>query len=385
MDAKAIRDNTMIEASGRSDAFSEGPQERTYRHMALADWDKSEVIADRQGRQIVNREHGLALREDGTARMIYVGDPPWHGMGTKLDKPATSAEAIVTAGLEDDVELVDLVAEDDGTKVDHRLCRNARTKVHYGVVGASYRPIQNRECFAFLDSLAADRSIEYHTAGAINDGQRIWLLAKLPGVLRVGDSDDTIDKYLLLMNAHDGRGAGRCLFTPDRVVCRNTLAIALANGGEAGITIRHKGNIMNKVAEAQRVLGLAIRFYDDLSPIIDGMAAHKPSARQVKNYFETLYPDPEDEEKERAAENARAIRGVLHDLFETGAGNDMPKVKGSTWAMYNAVTEYTDHIYTPGKMTDVGKSKRLESMWYGPISRLKREAYSMATELAGVN
>src|SRR5262245_43101901 len=160
-----------------------------------------------------------------------------------------------------------------------------------GVVSDKYCPVQNKQAFGFLDAVVADGGLRYHTAGALGQGEKIFLLAKLPGHIRVKATDDLVDKYLLLSNAHDGSAALRVLFTPVRVVCQNTLSIALRRGHNQGVRIRHNGNLTAKIQEAQRVLGLATRFYDDAQAKIDRLASITPTQAQLEKYFKTLYPD----------------------------------------------------------------------------------------------
>ena len=238
--------------------------------------------------------HNLAQTKDGKAAMFYFGEAPWHKLGTKLENPATAAEAIEAAGLNYNVELVPLFTQ-AGIPVPRRqgVIRSDTNQI-LGTVGQGYTPIQNSEAFQFLDSVVADGGLRYHTAGALGKGERIWMLAKLPGHIRVKNTEDITDKFLLLHNSHDGSSCLRVHFTPIRVVCQNTLAIAERNGRGQGIRIMHKGNLESKVHEAQKVLGLANRFYDDLQPKIDLLAGYIPTRDQLQQFFSTLYPDPVD-------------------------------------------------------------------------------------------
>ncbi len=357
-------------------------------------WDASELIRGASGIVTRNREHGLSLREDGTAEMMYTNEAPWHALGTRLDGPATSKEAIVAAGMDWPVETEPLFTG-DGTAVNARAVRRMIRQLTeageslapgdiLGVVSPGWRAIQNVEAFAFADALAAEKKIVFHTAGVIGRGERVWMMGQIPGHIRVGKTDDIVEKYLLFSNCHDGTGALRVLWTPERVVCRNTLALALARGEGAGVTIRHTGEIGQKLAEAQRVLGLAERFYDDLGPMADALARYQPRARQVEAYFAALYPDPEDPEVHaRALENARKTRDVLGGLFENGEGQDIPGVRGSAWCAYHAVTEFLDHVRPASKVRP--STRRLESLWFGQDAKIKRDAWALAAEMAGVN
>ena len=243
-----------------------------------------------------------------------------------------------------------------------------------------YRPIQNHQCFGFLDSVVADGRLRYHTAGALGKGEKVWMLAKLPGEIRVKNSDDVTQEFLLLSNSHDGSSSLRVFFTPIRVVCANTLGIAERRSQGQGVSIIHKGDLATKVGEAQEILGFANRFYDDLGERINRLASHYPSGRQLDVYFKSLYPDHE-EGQNRRSEN---IRSKLLQLFENGVGQDIPQIRHTSWAAFNAVTEFVDHHRSTRGQTPVEKaSRRLESAWFGSGARLKGEAWRLAREMAG--
>ena len=322
--------------------------------------------------------HNLATTNGRTA-MAYFGEAPWHKLGTKLENPATAAEAIEAAGLNYQVELVPLFTQ-AGNQVPRRqgVVRSDTSQI-LGTVGKGYTPIQNAEAFQFLDSVVADGGLRYHTAGALGQGEKIWMLAKLPGSIRVNGTEDITDKFLLLHNSHDGSSCLRVHFTPVRVVCQNTLVIAERNGRGQGISIMHKGNLDQKIREAQKVLGLANRFYDDLQPKIDLLANCFPTQDQLHRFFSTLYPDPADGNSTRA-ENVRA---ELLRLFDEGIGQDIPGIRHSAWAALHAVTEYVDHRRTTRGRSDLDRtSKRLQSLWFGSGARLKQQAWDLALAMA---
>ena len=322
--------------------------------------------------------HELATTNGQTA-MMYAGQTPWHGLGTRLDEPATAAEAINAAGLNYDVDLrpVETV---DGIPIPQRkaVIRTDSNQV-LGVVGNSYQPVQNHQCFGFLDAVVQDGQLRYDTAGALGQGEKVWMLAKLPGEIRVKNSEDVTEQFLLLSNSHDGSSALRVYFTPIRVVCANTLGMAERRSRGQGVSIIHKGDLTVKVAEAQEILGFAKRFYDDLGERINRLASDYPSRRQLEIYFETLYPD-QPESKNRRAEN---VRKELFRLFEHGRGQSIPETKLTTWAAFNAVTEWVDHHRSTRGRTDQERaSRRLESAWFGSGAKLKADAWTAAQEMA---
>ncbi|QDT29897.1 hypothetical protein Enr10x_52540 [Gimesia panareensis] len=323
--------------------------------------------------------HELATT-NGQSSLMYVGAPPWHRLGTKLDEPATAAEAIEAAGLNYRVDLRPLVTEEGLPVPQRKAVVRSDSNAVLGVVGNSYQPVQNHQCFGFLDSVVSDGRLRYHTAGALGQGERVWMLAKIPGEIRIKDSEDVTEQYLLLSNSHDGSSALRMYFTPIRVVCANTLGVAERRSRGQGVSIMHKGNLSSKVAEAQNVLGFAKRFYDNLDDNINRLAHHYPSRKQLDNYFSTLYPETPDSKNQRV----KNIRKNLEYLFENGRGQNILETKLTSWAAFNAVTEFVDHHRsTRGKTEDEKISRRFESSWFGSGARLKAAAWSAALEMVG--
>lgn len=316
---------------------------------------------------------------NGQASMAYFGDTPWHGLGTQLDNPATAEKAMTAAGLDYQVELQDLYT---GGLLDVPMKKavvRKDTKRVLGVVGNSYRPIQNSECFAFLDMLVVTDDLRYHTAGALGQGERVWMLAKLPGYIQVNSTEDITEKFLLLSNSHDGSSSLRVYFTPIRVVCANTLAVAERRSKGMGVTIQHKGDLNSKIREAQAILRIANRFYQDVQVGVNQLAKYEPKKVELTDYFQTLFPDPLEGSKTRA-ENTRR---ELFRLFEEGKGQQIPGVTNTAWAAFNAVTEYVDHYRpTRAKTEAERRNRRLESLWFGSGAKIKSEAWNLALDMA---
>ena len=321
----------------------------------------------------------LLAETDGRPAMAFWGETPWHGLGTELDEPATAEEAIEAAGLNYSVSLENLRTEHGSPVPQRKAVVRSDTNDILGVVGNLYQPVQNSQCFGFLDAVVGEDGIRYHTAGALGKGEKVWMLAKLPSEIRIRDSEDVTQKFLLLSNSHDGSSSLRVFFTPIRVVCANTLGAAERFGRRHGVSIVHKGNLASRVAEAQETLGLARRFYDDVEEKINRLAWHYPSRRQLDLYFEMLYPD-RDDGRNRRAQN---IRDQLLHLFEHGHGQDIPATRRTTWSAFNAVTEFVDHHRsTRGQTDEERNSRRLQSAWFGSGARLKADAWRLALEMA---
>lgn len=328
--------------------------------------------------------HNLHRDDKGQACMMYVRDEPWHGLGTKLDSPPTSAEAIKAARLDWVVKKVPLCAIEGG-RVAAVPNRFAVVPAHrwstpgcpvFGVVGKDYTPLQNAEAFAFFDSIVGMKAAMYHTAGALGEGEKVWILAKLPGEIRVIGEDIT-DKYLLLANGHDGNTAVQMKFTPVRVVCQNTLCLALDRGGRP-VSVHHGRDFWSRMENAKEALGLITRQYERLEVKFKAMVGVQLNQAQLDTYLNAVFPDPPGAAGDRFRSVVLGDRRQAAKLFEEGPGNTLAGVKGTLWAAFNGVTGYVDHSrgeYTP--------EKRLRSIWFGKGSQIKVRAFNVACVMAG--
>jgi phage/plasmid-like protein (TIGR03299 family) len=313
--------------------------------------------------------------------MMYVGEKPWHGLGVKLEKAATSAEAITAAGLDWAVEkrpVTFLDNEGKSREVPGKFVTvRADTQKPLGVVGSDWTPIQNREAFSFFDAVVGEKLAIYHTAGALGDGQRVWILAKLPGHIRV-IGDDVVEKFLLLSNGHDGGLAYRMGFTPIRVVCQNTLNIALKEGSILSAKLRHTSGIGLRVNEVREQLGIVAGLYQTFEELSKRLVQVPMSVSRASDFFKgTIIPKPKEGETELGARSKKMLEDVLN-LFEHGRGNDLPGVKGTAWAAFNAVTEFAD--YRPVRGGD--EASRAHSILWGYGADIKQRAWDAALALA---
>jgi phage/plasmid-like protein (TIGR03299 family) len=308
----------------------------------------------------------------GKASMFYVGEVPWHQLGTRLEQPATATEAIEIAGLDFKVQLKPVkTVVNRKQKIIPNAFATVRTDTSevLGVVGSRYEPIQNKDAFAFFDPLVDASEAIYHTAGVLGKGERIWILAKLPSYIRVG-RNDIVDKYLLLTNSHDGSAVVRAKLTPIRVVCSNTLSVALA-GTEQEVRIRHTANAIHKLEEAHKLLGLTNSLYKELDMIFNRMALRKITDKQLMDYVKALVPSNPDAQYQTRNEN---IREAILELHESGQGAEMSR--GTLWGAFNACTEYSDHV-----QHSRDTAKQLKSIWFGGGEKLKLKAFQLAQKM----
>jgi phage/plasmid-like protein (TIGR03299 family) len=316
--------------------------------------------------------HNLHIGRNGQASMMYFGETPWHNLGRKLDRPATAAEAIA-AGLDYTVVKHPLFTKIGRQRVlvpDHFATARLDTGVVLGVVGSRYETVQNRDAFSFFDPLVDRDEAIYHTAGVLGNGEKVWILAKLPDYIRVGKKADPIEKFLLIYNSHDGSSHIRVKLSPIRVVCNNTLSVALA-GTEQEVRIKHTATAPAKLEEAHKVLGLTNTLYSQLDYIFNRMALRKVTDRELMQYVKALVPDNLEASSNTRTEN---IRKKILDIHESQP--DAVMHRGTLFGAYNAVTELVDHF---GSSED--PSKRLKSMWFGGGEKMKLKAFSLTEDL----
>jgi phage/plasmid-like protein (TIGR03299 family) len=296
---------------------------------------------------------------------------PWHTLGNELVNPATARDAIESAGLDFTVvkrPMKEFVEPSDAADVfDRWVTVRTDTGDVLGIVGDGYEPVQNRDAFTFFDNLVGADEAIYETAGTLGKGERIWILAKLPGFIKV-HGKDIVSKYLLLSNSHDGSSLVRVKLTPIRVVCNNTLTAALKGGGE--INIRHTSNAAEDMKQALSLLELTNSLYEQLDAVFNRMALTKISEKQLLDYVKALVPD--GDEGEGNEKNQGIVQSCL-ELHESGQGADLSR--GTLWGAFNSVTEYTDHGMEGNPAT------RLESIWFGRGEQLKLKAFQLAERM----
>jgi phage/plasmid-like protein (TIGR03299 family) len=317
--------------------------------------------------------HGMHLRIPRTPSPYRDMKPsPWHNLGTELINPATAREAIEAAGLDYIVvkkplrEVMKLVHPADESDSWATVRTDAGEVL--GIVGDSYEPIQNRNAFRFFDRLVGTDEAIYETAGAFGRGERIWILAKLPGFIKV-HGNDIVSKYLLLTNSHDGSSRVRVKVTPIRVVCNNTLTAALQGAGE--VRINYTSHAATDMEQAFSLLGFSNSLYGQLDVTFNRMALTKINHKQLLAYVRALVPDNEEHDD---TARTKEIRNTVLALHESGQGSSL--ARGTLWGAYNSVTEYTDHL-----MVESNPTKRLESIWFGRGEQLKLKAFHLAERM----
>ena len=268
--------------------------------------------------------------------MFYVRETPWHGLGTKVLEAPASKDALQLAGLDWRVlqEPIYTAMEElvDGYKAN---VRDSDRKV-LGVVTDRYRVIQNDEAFAFTDELLG-AGVKYETAGSVQGGRKVWLLAHMPHEYII--SGERISPYLLFSNTHDGSGAIKVALTPIRVVCQNTLNLALANAKRSWSMI-HTGDIKEKMQEAKDTLFLAENYMDELGKEFEALRMKKLTDKQVMEYIEILLPI-EDGSTPQQEKNMKRLREDMKIRYFDAP--DLQGVGKNAYRFVNAVSDFATH------------------------------------------
>jgi len=269
--------------------------------------------------------------------MFYTRTKPWHGLGVQLQEAPESKDALRLAGLDWKVYQRE-VYTDSGIKIEgyRANVRNTDNKV-LGVVTERYKIVQNEEAFSFTDALLG-KGVRYETAGSLQEGKKVWLLARLPKEYII--SGEQISPYLVFSNSHDGSAAVRVAVTPIRIVCNNTLNLALSTAKRSWAMV-HTGNIKGKIHEAQETLFMAENYMSKLGKEFEELKRQKLSERQVKEYIELLLP-LEKTSSLVTAKNVKKLRDDLRVRYYDAP--DLQDVGGNNaYRFINAVSDFATH------------------------------------------
>lgn len=279
--------------------------------------------------------HDISINKNGDAEMAYSGEKPWHHLGTKVHGLMTTEEALNASHLNWDVEKVAVLSAKDLSIIpDRYTVIRSDTNFPLGVVGKRYIPISNKEAFSFFDIVLGKSQGRIESIGAINHGKRVWCLARMPESFEALPGD-CVERYLLCSNSHDGSSCLEILFTSIRVVCNNTLTMAL-NSASHSVTVRHTSNWEERLGLAHLALNSSQEYWSSLQEVCRNLASTCTSRSEINCFLDTLLPVENHEKKNTS-------RDKVLELFETGKGTEIQGVKGSRWGLFNAYSEYLDY------------------------------------------
>ena len=313
---------------------------------------------------------------NGEANMAYVGETPWHGLGKRVPADVSPEQMLDAAGLNWEVEKVPMFYNADGGPVltkSRALIRSSDKKL-LTVINDSWNPVQNREAFEFFNDFVSAGDMEMHTAGSLRDGKMVWAMAQIKDSFELFGGDK-VEGFLLFSNPHEFGRSIDIRFTPVRVVCNNTLTLALDEHAKHAVKVNHRSQFDGDAVK--ETLGIAkdrLQRYKEQALFL-GQKKYKKES--IIEYFNRVFPSLSKDEfkklelaKAPISRQAEEAMAVLHT--QPGARF----AEGSWWQAFNTVTYMADH--------KLGRSQdsRLSSSWYGLNRAKKEKALELALEYA---
>jgi phage/plasmid-like protein (TIGR03299 family) len=309
-------------------------------------------------------------------KMAYVGDVPWHGLGNQLSAKQPIEVWAQQAGMdwnirESPVSFMTSAVQDNPGEISsfpaNKVLFRSDTKAPLSVVSQRFHVVQPIEILEFYRDLTEVSSFELETAGVLKGGRKIWALART-GQSSMLKGNDVSKAYVLLATACDGTLATTAQFTSIRVVCNNTLAVALSASSGA-VKVRHSTLFDAQVVKRQ--LGISVSTWNSFMYQMKGLSERKVNTHEAMNYFLDVFTDERKTDSVKTNERAMAKVMVLFDGH--GKGAELASSKGTAVGLLNSVTELVDHERR-ARSTD----HRLESAWFGQGAVLKEKALKQA-------
>lgn len=268
--------------------------------------------------------------------MFSVRETPWHGLGRIIMDAPASREALELAGLDWQVESRNIYSGTGAMIPGYRANVRSTDDAVLGVVSDRYRIVQNEEAFQFTDDLLGE-GVTYETAGSLQGGKKVWMLARLPRKYLI--AGDQVVPYLVIFNSHDGSSGVKVAMTPIRVVCQNTLNLAL-NTAKRSWTARHTENVLLRVQDARETLQLASNYMIELGNRGEELARIDLSDHKVQEFINEFFPISEDLSDCQRKNNLR-----LQEELKTRYYNapDLEWVGKNGWRFINAVSDFATH------------------------------------------
>lgn len=295
--------------------------------------------------------------------MAYKGETPWHGLGLKINKEASIEGWINAAGLAWTAKELPVYLESGVPVPGYKALVRSDNGKALSIMSSRYKPVQPREIVEFYQDLTEDLGYELETAGSLKEGKKIWALAKTPHSMSLL-GHDKLDNYLLLATSLDGTLSTIAKPTTVRVVCNNTLSIAVKDG-ESGIKTSHKTKFdPDKVKQA---LGLVKNSWEVFSEMSNTLAKRKMSHDDVLDFFGTVVFKTDDPKKLEKGINSTKGKQIIHAI-QHSPGSSYDSAKGTAWGLLNGLTNWLD--YTASRNQD----NRLNSAWFGQGAEIKQNA-----------
>lgn len=310
-------------------------------------------------------------------KCFFTGKPAWHKLGIVLKNAPTPQEAWKLAYPHNIFEFpIAGVIEHEGTTeylpIDSKKLILRDDGKILGVMGKDYSISQPYTSFSFFEPFLATGECTLEAGGSLNDGARMWALAKLHNSAADVVKNDTVESYLLAATSFDG-SLSHCIgLTNTRVVCNNTLSLALGSNFN-GMRAKHTRSLPDKIEQAKIQIASARESFKKSLEAYQAAAAKKATQKEMIAYIHNVFDfDPADEDNSTRSENI--VNNVI-DLLDSQTGLDLvPAIRGTKWQAYNAVTQYITHEY--GRNED----SRLNAQWFGTTKTLNQKALELAIQ-----
>ena len=315
-------------------------------------------------------------------KMAYVGATPWHQLGNHLPAKQPIEVWAQKAGMDWNIceTPVRYMTEQAGSLGsimsfdDQKVLYRSDTKAPLSVVSSRYQVVQPKAVLEFYRDLTEVSGFELETAGVLKEGKKFWALAKT-GKETSLKGNDLVKGYILLATSCDGTLATTATPTTVRVVCNNTLTIAL-NGTSSAVKVPHSTTFDAQAVKKQ--LGIAVSQWDRFAYSMKTLSERKVKSHESMNYFLKVMCQTDGHSDPAAGlMNERALKKVQELYDGKGKGSELASAHGTAWGLLNAVTEFVDH-----ERKAKNQDYRLDSSWFGAGAALKQRALDYALQLA---
>ena len=313
--------------------------------------------------------HALEMLS-GKAQMAYAGHTPWHGLGTKVSNDLSAHEMLVAANLDWEVlKAPQYYQHGGGIKTSDKLALIRSTDGRqFSDVSQDWNPVQNQQLAEFFHDFVKDGDMEMNTAGALYDGNTVWMLARVKESFALFNGKDEVESYMLFSNPHQYGKRVDIRLTPTRVVCHNTLTLALAGKTDLEVKLNHSRKF--DAAKVKETMGIAHNRLHDYQEAAEFLASKRFNKDQLVEYFDVVFPVSGKAVEKKTSHAAKLALAAM----DTQPGAKLGE--GTWWQPFNAVTFAIDHVL--GREPET----RLASAWYGPNRVKKVKALELATEMA---
>jgi len=336
-------------------------------------------------------------------QMAYVGDTPWHGLGNQLTQNQPIEIWAQQAGMDWRIESsnVSYMAQNErGQSIimpyeEQRVLYRSDTHAPLSVVSQRYQEVQPKEILEFYRDLTEQSGFELETAGVLKGGKKFWALART-GQSAALKGKDVSNGYILLATACDGTLATTAQFTNIRVVCNNTLAIALRGQTSSAGVVKVPHSTKFDADKVKQQLGISVRAWDEHMYEMKQLTQRKVTQGEAAAYFDAVFNNTSvsvaDQEeniiqfyrnmatpnpaKEKSEPNGRAMTKVLDMFNGQGRGAELSSAKDTAYGLLCSITEFADH-----ERRAMSTDHRLDSAWFGAGAALKQRGLEQALRL----